>query len=369
MTEHERLVYVGTYTEPIRFGTGQVLEGKGRGIHILRLDMATGALTPCGLAEGVRNPSFLAFHPSRRFLYAVNELKEYEGEPSGAVSAFAIHPETGALTFLNSRPTHGTDPCHVTVDPAGRVVLVANFASGSVCALPILADGSLGEPSAFIQHRGSSVDPVRQAGPHAHAVTLDESGRFLFVPDLGLDRVMIYRLDAERGALVPNDPPWVSVPAGAGPRQIAFHPNGPYAYLINELNSTVIAFRYDASRGALEHIQTVPTLPYGYLGKSTTAEVQITPDGHYVYGSNRGHDSIAMYAVDPATGMLNGLGQVSSQGRIPRHFVIDPTGRFALVANQDTDNLVVFRVDAATGALLLTGHQAEVPTPVCVKVL
>ncbi|MBC7255334.1 MAG: lactonase family protein [Chloroflexi bacterium] len=365
----QRFIYVGTYTEPIRFGTGQILEGKGRGIHILRLDMETGALTPCSVAEGVRNPSFVAFHPSRRFLYAVNELKEFQGAPSGAVSAFAIHPESGELTFLNSQATHGTDPCHVTVDPMGRVVLVANFASGSVCALPILADGSLGEASDFVQHHGSSADPVRQAGPHAHAVTLDASGRMLFVPDLGLDRVMIYRLDAQRGTLKPNDPPWVSVPAGSGPRQIAFHPSGAYAYLINELNSTIIAFRYDASRGALEPIQTVPTLPYGYLGKSTTAEVQITPDGRYLYGSNRGHDSIAMYAIDPPSGILRSLGQVSSQGRIPRHFTVDPTGRFALVANQDTDNLVVFRVDGATGALTLTGHTAHVPTPVCVQVL
>lgn len=365
----QRLVYVGTYTEPIRFGTGQILEGKGRGIHILRFDLETGALAPCGLAEGVRNPSYLAFHPSRRFLYAVNELKEFEGTASGAVSAFALEPETGELTFLNSRATHGTDPCHVTVDPTGRVVLVANFASGSVCALPILADGSLGEASAFIQHHGSSVDPVRQAGPHAHAVTLDAAGRILFVPDLGLDRVMIYRLDPERGTLEPNDPPWVSVSPGAGPRQMVMHPNGQYAYLINELNSTMVAFRYDAARGALEPIQTISTLPYGYLGRSTTAEVQISPDGRYLYGSNRGHDSIAMYAVDATTGTLTCLGQVSTQGRIPRHFTVDPTGRFALVANQDTDNLVVFRLDDATGALILTGHRAEVPTPVCVKVL
>lgn len=365
----QRFVYVGTYTEPIRFGTGQILEGKGKGIHILRFDLETGALTPYSLAEGVRNPSYLAFHPSKCFLYAVNELKEFEGAVSGAVSAFAIHPESGELTFLNSQATHGTDPCHVTVDPTGRVVLVANFASGSVCALPILADGSLGEASAFSQHHGSSVDPVRQAGPHAHAVTLDAYGCILFVPDLGLDRVMIYRLDAERGTLEPNDPPWVSVPSGAGPRQLVMHPNGECAYLINELNSTIIAFRYDAARGVLEPIQTVSTLPYGYRDRSTTAEVQITPDGRYLYGSNRGHNSIAMYAIDEKTGLLHGLGQVSSQGRIPRNFTVDPTGRFALVANQDTDNIVVFRLDSATGALTLAGHQAEVPTPVCVKVL
>lgn len=367
MTE-QRLVYVGTYTEPIRFGTGQILEGQGRGIHILRFDLETGALEPCGLAEGVRNPSYLAFHPSKRFLYAVNELKEFEGEASGAISAFAIR-ENGELTFLNSRATHGTDPCHVTVDPTGRVALVANFASGSVCALPILEDGSLGEASAFIQHHGSSVDPVRQTGPHAHAVTLDASGQVLFVPDLGLDRVMIYRLDAERGTLEPNDPPWVSVPAGAGPRQVVMHPKGQYAYLINELNSTIITFRYEATRGALEPIQTISTLPEGYLGKSTTAEVQIAPDGRYLYGSNRGHDSLAMYTVDQATGRLSCLGQTSTQGRIPRHFTVDPTGRFVLVANQDTNRIVVFRLDGATGALILTEHRANVPTPVCVKVL
>lgn len=365
----QRLVFVGTYTEPILFGTGQVLQGKGRGIYALRLDGETGALRPCGLTEGVRNPSYLAFHPSRRFLYAVNEFKEFEGEASGAISAFALDAQSGALALLNIKATHGTDPCHLTVHPAGRFVLVANFASGSVCVLPIQADGSLGDASHVVQHHGSSVDPVRQKGPHAHAVTFDAAGRYLFVPDLGLDKVLIYRFDAQQGRLTPGDTPWVETAPGAGPRQVVFHPGGAFAYLINELDSTMTAFRYDAERGALEPLQTLSTLPADFAGRSTCAEVQIAPSGAYLYGSNRGHDSLVIYAVDQARGTLTCVGHQSTLGRIPRNFCVAPDGDFVLAANQDTDNLVVFRLDAASGRLTPTGVEVEAPTPVCVKVL
>lgn len=364
-----RIVFVGTYTEPILFGTGQILRGKGQGIHIYRFDTSSGALEPHGVAEGVRNPSYLAIHPSRRYLYAVNEMKEFEGQPSGAISAFTLDPDTGQLSFINQKPTHGTDPCHVSVMHDGQSVLVANFASGSVCVLPIGPDGSLGDATDVVQHHGSSIDPVRQAGPHAHAATPDIDGRFVFVPDLGLDKVMIYGLDAARGLLKPHTTPWVETRPGAGPRQVVMHPGGRFAYLINELDSTMTAFRYDSERGMLQEIQTLSTLPDAFDGKSTGAEVQITPSGDLLYGSNRGHDSLVIFAVNQADGTLTRIGHVSTQGHIPRSFTVDPDGNWVLVANQDTDNIAVFQVDHGTGALALAGVAPHVPTPVCVKVL
>ena len=360
------LVFVGTYTEPILFGTGAVLEGKGKGIYAYRLDPSSGALEPCGLTTGVPNPSFLALDPSHRFLYAVNELKSFAGAPSGAVSAFSIDTESGALGFLNSKPTHGTDPCHLTVDPTGRYVLVANFMSGSACVLPIRDDGALGDATDFVQHRGASVDPVRQAGPHAHAVTLDSSGRYLFVPDLGIDKLMIYTFDANEGKLAPNDEPWVEMSAGAGPRQLVMHPAGGHAYVINELDSTMTAFRYGGDRGSLRKIQTLSTLPQGFRGSNTCAAVQIAPSGQFLYGSNRGHDSIVIFAINQTDGTLTCIGHQSTQGKSPRHFAIDPAGEFLLVANQDTDTIVTFRLDPRSGHLLDTGLVTRVPTPVCI---
>jgi 6-phosphogluconolactonase len=363
----QRLVYIGTYTEPILFGTGKILEGQGKGIYGYRLDISSGSMEPCSLAEGVPNPSYLAFDPARRFLYAVNELKEFEAAPTGAVSAFSVDPASGKLSFLNRKPTHGTDPCHLTVHQTGRYVLVANFKSGSVCVLPIREDGSLGDATDVVQHQGSSVDPVRQAGPHAHAVTLDDSGRYAFVPDLGLDRLIVYTFDAQRGKLEAHDDPWGEVIAGAGPRQVVMHPRGGYAYLINELNSTMTAFRYDRDRGILREIQTLSTLPEDFKGASTCAEVQISPSGKFLYGSNRGHDSIVIYAIDPRDGLLTCIGHESTRGKSPRHFALDPAGEFLLVANQDTDSVVPFRLDPMSGELMATGHRAHVPTPVCVK--
>ena len=365
----QRLVFIGTYTEPILFGTGKVLEGKGEGIYVYSLDVTSGALELCSLAEGGPNPSYLAYDPSQRFLYAVNELKEFEGASSGAVSAFSIGPESGHLTFLNRKPSLGTDPCHLTVDRTGRFVLVANFRSGSVCILPIREDGSLGDATDVIQHEGSSTDPVRQSGPHAHAVTIDETGRFVFVPDLGIDKLMVYTFDANRGKLTPNAVPWVELTAGAGPRQLVMHPGGGYAYLINELDSTMTAFRYDRDKGSLREIQTLSTLPEDFSGESNCAEVQISPSGKFLYGSNRGHDSIVTYAIDQADGLLTCVGHQSTQGKTPRHFAVSPSGEFLLAANQDTDNVVTFRLDRASGELVATGHTVNVPTPVCVKFL
>ncbi len=365
------LVYVGTYSEPILFGTGQVLEGKGRGIYAFRLDAEKGALEPAGITEGVRNSSYLAFDPKRRFLYCVNEFKEFEGQASGAVSAFRIDPETGGLTYLNTVASHGTDPCALTVDRSGGCVIVANFASGSVSVIPIDADGSLKAASCVIQHEGSSVDPRRQKGPHAHAVEIDAANRHVFVPDLGCDKVFIYALDAERGVIIPNpNQPSVTVtPAGAGPRQLAIAPNGRFAYLINELNSTMTAYAYDAGRGTLSELQTLSTLPAGYTGDSTCAEVQVAPSGRFLYGSNRGHDSIVIYALDPEAGTMTLVGHESTRGRIPRNFTLSPKGDFIAAANQDSNTVVMFRVDPDKGTLTATGNVVEAGTPICVKFL
>lgn len=362
------LVYVGTYSEPILFGTGQVVQGQGKGIHAFRLDAERGVLEPAGITEGVRNASYLAFDPARKFLYCVNEFKEYEGKASGAVSAFRIDPETGALTHLNTRASHGTDPCHLMVDRTGRCVLVANFASGSVCVLPIAADGSLNEASCVIQHEGSSVDPKRQKGPHAHAVEIDASNRYVFVPDLGCDKVMIYALDADRGVLIPNpNQPSVAVKPGAGPRQLAMHPNGRFAYLINELNSTMSAYAYEKGPGTLSVLQTLSTLPEGFTGDSSCAEVQVAPSGRFLYGSNRGHDSIVICALDPENGTMTLVGHENTRGHIPRNFTLSPKGDFLAAANQDSDNVVLFRVDPAGGTLTATGSMVEAGTPICVK--
>jgi len=362
------LVYIGTYSEPIVFGTGQVLQGKGLGIYANRFNRTIGALEPLHVTEGVRNSSYIAFDPARRFLFCVNEFKEFEGLASGSVSAFSIDSVTGKLTYLNSKASHGTDPCHLIVDATGRFVLVANFASGSISVLPIGKDGLLGDAIQVIQHAGSSLDARRQAGPHAHAVEIDNANRFVFVPDLGLDRVMIYAFDEKTGILNLNiHQPWISMVPGAGPRQLVMSPDGAFAYLINELNSTITAYRYDASKGILHALQTLPTLPPNYSEHSTCAEVQITPDGRFLFGSNRGHDSLAIYAIDCVTGLMTHIGHQSTLGKIPRNFEISPCGKYIAVANQDSNNVVMFALDPATGMLTPTGNVVAAGTPICVR--
>jgi 6-phosphogluconolactonase len=363
----DTLIYVGTYTESIRFGTGKILEGKGKGIYLYRFDSSSGAMQLLETTTGVTNPSYLAIDPSRRFLYAVNEFKEFEGRASGTISAFVIDPKTHGLKFLNRQLTHGTDPCHVEVDRAGKHVFVANFASGSVCVLPVKADGSLGEACDFLQHVGSSIDPTRQRGPHAHSVIMDAAEHFAFVPDLGLDKLMIYRFEPTRGMFEPNEAPYFKAKPGAGPRHLAFHPAGKYAFLINELNSTLSVLQYDAARGSFKEQQVVSTLPGDFQGHSTCADVHISPDGRFVYSSNRGHDSLSIHAIDGKSGKLSYVGHASTQGQTPRNFAIDPAGDFLLAANQDSDTIVVFRIDRKSGKLATTGQVASVPTPVCVR--
>jgi 6-phosphogluconolactonase len=355
----ERLrVYVGTYTQR-----------GSKGIYRFDFDPASGKLTSRAVAAEAKNPSFVAIDPNQRFLFAVSEVDNIDGKSSGAVNAFAIDRGTGDLTLLNQQPSGGAGPCHLVVDRAGKHVLVANYGGGSVAVLPIASDGRLGKATAFIQHTGSGPNPQRQERPHAHSINLDAANRFAVVADLGLDKLFVYRFDAAKGTLTPNEPPYVSIAPGSGPRHFAFHPNGRNAYVINELASTVTAFHYDSDRGILEPLQTISTLPSDFKGKNYTAEVQVHPSGRFLYGSNRGHNSIAVFAIDPATGKLTATGHQSGQIKTPRNFGIDPTGSHLLVANQDSDSIVVFRIDAAIGELRPTGITAEVPVPVCVKMM
>ncbi len=351
-------VYVGTYTS-----------GKSKGIYLMELDLSTGALSAPELAAEVSNPSFLAIHPSRKFLYAVGEMNTFDGKKSGAVSAFAIDPKTGKLTLLNQQASQGGGPCHLVTDKHGRHVLVANYGGGSVAALPIQEDGKLGAATGFVQHKGSSVNPRRQEGPHAHSINLDAANRFAVVADLGLDQLLVYRFDPTKGTLTANEPPSASVAAGSGPRHFAFHPTVKYAFAINELTSTLTAFSYDSQKGVLKQLQTLSTLPQDFKGNNSTAEVQVHPSGKFVYGSNRGHDSIAIFAFDPETGKMTAAGHESTQGKTPRNFALDPTGTYLLAENQASDSIVVFRIDSKTGALKATGHKVEIPSPVCVRMI
>jgi 6-phosphogluconolactonase len=333
------------------------------------MDMSSGAMEFVGSYPGLDNPFFLAVHPQRSHLYAVNEVQEFGGQPSGAVSAFSIDPETGELSPLNQRSSGGTSPCHLSVDRSGRVVLVANYDGGTVSVLPIRNDGSLAEASHVVQHQGSSVDPWKQEGPHPHSIIVDAANRYVFASDLGLDRIMVYRLEVSGGKLTPNDKPWVTVKAGAGPRHFALHPSARYAYVINELDSTITAFAYDAATGALIEVQTVPTVPGDFDGTNHCADIHVSPDGRFVYGSNRGHDSIAIFAVDGDTGRLSHVDHEPTMGKTPCNFAIDPSGTFLLAGNQASDTIVTFRIDGATGRLEPTGYLAEVAAPVCLKLI
>ena len=355
-------VYVGTYTQTESFA-----RGKAEGIYVYRMDPLTGALIYVSKIVGVFNPSYLVIAPERRRLYAVNE---HYGDvrPDGAVSAFAIDPVTKELTFLNQQSTHGLAPCYVSINRTGHYLLVANYMSGNVAVLPIEADGRLAEASDLVQHAGSG--PLHgQEGPHAHCVVPDPASDYVVAADKGADKLFIYRLDTNKGRLLPADPPSVQAEPGAGPRHFVFHPHGRMAYAINELGCTITAYAYDRQCGALQAVQSVPTLPAGSEGRNWTADIHVAPSGQFVYGSNRGHDSIVIYRVDEQTGKLSYVGHEPTQGRTPRNFVIDPSGRFLLAANQNTDTIVTFRIDAQSGKLLATGHVTEAPTPVCLKML
>jgi 6-phosphogluconolactonase len=353
--------YVGTYT-------GGDTKEKSQGIYLMELDLRAGTLSSPRVVAAAVDPSFLAIDPSRKFLYAVNELSEFRGRRGGGVSAFSIDPASGTLSPLNQQSSVGEGPCHLVVDRQGKNVLVANYGSGSVACLPIEADGRVQRSSSFIQHRGSGATR-RQTSPHAHSINLDAAGRFAVVADLGLDKVLIYAFDAAQGKLAPNEPAFAKIAPGSGPRHFAFHPDGRFGYVISELANTVTAFAYDADKGALTEIQTISTLPADFQGQSYTAEVQVHPSGKFLYGSNRRHDSIAIFTIDPSTGKLTVVGFEPTQGKNPRNFAIDPTGQYLLAENQDSDTIVVFRIDPKTGALRPTGQTVKLPKPVCIKMI
>lgn len=347
------LVYFGTYTG-----------AKSKGIYVSRMS-DDGKLSAPELAAETASPSFLAVHPNKKFLYAVGEVSTFGGKKAGSVSAFAVDAKTGKLTALNQKPSGGGGPCHIDIDEKGRCVVVANYGGGSVQALPVNKDGSLGDPGTFIQHEGSSVNKSRQEGPHGHAIVFDPSQKYAVACDLGLDKVLIYKADVASATLTANTPAFATVAPGSGPRHLAFRPDGKFAYVINEMLCTMTAFAWDSKRGALEEVQTISTLPGEVQRGYSTAEVYVHPSGKFVYGSNRGHDSIVVYASDKKTGKLTLVEHQPTQGKTPRHFGITPNGKFLLAENQGSDTVVVFRIDPKTGKLTATGDKIEVGSPVC----
>jgi 6-phosphogluconolactonase len=360
------LVFVGTYTS----GAGG--QQRADGIFIYRMDPATGALTQVGKMSGIANPSYLAVDPSGRYLLAVSES-------AGTVSSYAIDPEggdaegedahRGSLTLINRQPVGGDSPCYVSIDPSGKWVLVANYMGGSVTVLPLGDDGRLGASTALVKHSGSGPNKNRQEAPHVHSAILAPGSSLALVADLGIDRVMLYDLDTAKGTLAAHAVPALELKPGAGPRHMVFHPNQRFLYVVGELLSTVTAYQYDTAAGNFQELETLPLLPADFQGQNTSADIHITPDGKFLYASNRGNNSLAIFSIDPATGKLTLVGHAPTQGQTPRNFAIDPTGSFLLVANQDSGAIVTFRIDPATGNLTATGQKTEVPSPVCVKFL
>jgi 6-phosphogluconolactonase len=346
-------VYFGTYTD----------KNKSEGIYRSTLDMENGRLSEPELAVRAANPSFIEIHPNGKFLYAAAEGK------TGLVRAYGIEPATRKLKLLNECSSGGSGPCHISIDREGKVLLAANYGSGSIASIPINADGTLSAPASVIQHKGSSINPKRQKEPHAHSINPSPDGRFAFAADLGLDKIMIYKLDSATGKLDANTPESAKVKAGAGPRHLTFHPDGKFAYVISELDETMTVYAYNAKSGALTEIQQISTLPDDFKGVSWCAEVRVHPNGKFLYGSNRGHDSIVIYKIDPEKGTLTLSGFQNAGIKNPRNFNLDPSGRFCVVANHDSGSVCTFRVDPETGALEPAGKPISIGKPVCVRFL
>lgn len=354
--EKEFFVYFGTYTK-----------APSKGIYRSRLDVATGRLSPAELAIEAKDPAFLALHPSGKFLYAIDESADVKRTPAAGVSAYALNAKSGELTLLNQQSTGSSGACHLSVDATGRTVLVANYGGGSVSSIALQPDGRLGALGTVAQHTGSSVNPARQKGPHAHQIVVSPDNRFALVPDLGLDRVLTYALAPSTARLTAPAAGGTSLPPGSGPRHLVFHPGNKFAYVINEMLCTMTAFGYDAALGTLQSIQTLSTLPPGEsVAKGTsTAEVQVHPSGKFLYGSNRGHNTIVVCTIDAASGQLTYVENVSTLGKTPRHFALDPTGTWLIAENQDSGTVAVFRIDPKTGRLTATGPLVDVPFAVC----
>ena len=348
--------YVGTYTN-----------AKSKGIYQLELDLATGALTNKGLAIESTSPSFLALHPAGKFLYAANEVNSFDGKPVGGVTGFAIDSSNGNLSKIDSQPSGSPGPCYVKVDATGQALLVANYGGGSVASFPLDASGHIGVAASHMVHQGSGPIKSRQSAPHAHSIDLDPANKFALVNDLGLDQTLVYQFDADKATLTPNAVPFAKSQPGAGPRHLAFHPNGRFVYVINELDSTVAVSVYDPDKGMLIPFQVISTLPAEGVKGSTTAEIAVHPSGRFVYGSNRGADTLAIYAVNPTSGQLALVGFQPTGGKTPRNFAIEPSGKYLLAANQDSGNVVVFRIHPQSGTLQQVGDPVAVPVPVCIQ--
>jgi 6-phosphogluconolactonase len=343
------------------FGTHSI--GTGRGVSVAHFDSDTGALSKLELVAEAAAPAFFVIHPDGRHLYTCNSNDFARGFTGETISAFSIDPQTGRLTLINQQSSGGADPSYITLDATNRYVLNANYKGGSVAVIRLNPDGSLGERTAVIQHQGSSIDPKRQTQPYAHCIRVDPTNRFALVADLGLDRLFVYRFNAQDGSLQPNDPPFAKVTPGAGPRHLTFDPGGRYVYLINEMASTIVTFAWDSTRGALTERQALSTLPAGFQGTSQCAEILVHPNGRYVYGSNRGHDSLAVFSIDARTGQLRLVEHVATRGRTPRNFAFDPSQQWIIVTNHGSDNAMVFRVDGETGRLTPQGQPVGIVYP------
>jgi 6-phosphogluconolactonase len=346
----ELLTFIGTYTRD-----------DSKGIYSMRFDTGSGKLTPPQLAVETQNPSFLALHPNGRFLYACGEAGE------GTVNSFAIDRAAGKLKMINSRPTKGSSPCHLVVDATERNLLVVNYGTGSTIVYRVNADGALGEETAFVQHAGSSVNERRQKGPHAHSVNLSKNNRYAVVADLGTDEFIVYAFDAAKGSLARHSA--AKVKGGSGPRHFSFHPTYRYAFGLNEMGSSVTAFRWSEDKGQLDEIATTTTLPSGFMGENNCAEILVHPTGKFVYASNRGHNSIAVFECNAASGAVTLVDHTPTQGEIPRNFRLTPDGKWLIAANQNSANVVVFAVDSSSGKLKPNGQTARVAFPVCIKFL
>jgi 6-phosphogluconolactonase len=336
------------------------------GIYAYRFDESSGEMTALGLAAETPSPFWLLVSRDRRFLYAANIVSDFRGQASGSVSAFAIDSQSGKLRPLNQVATRGADPCYLSWDRAGRFLLAANFTGGSVAVLPVRADGSLGEVTSFVQHTGSGSDPKRQEGPHPHDIAVSPDNRYALVADLGLDQLLVYRFHPTSGSLTPASPPFAALRQGSGPRHFVFSPDGRFVYVTDELGSTITVFSYQAEPATLHELQVVSNLPQGFSGNNTGAEIAIAPSGRFLYASNRGADSIAVFAIDSQSGTLATVGWVPTLGKTPGMFAIDPSGSYVLVANHDSDNIVVFRIEQEGRRLAPTGKVINLPGPDCV---
>lgn len=354
-TTGQYIAYVGTYTT----------KTQSKGIYAFRYDANSGKPTPLGVAAETPDPSFVAIHPSGKYLYAVKESGK-----NSMVTAFALDSHSGKLTLLNQVPALGEDPCYISFDKTGKYVFVANYTSGNIAVFPIGADGRLGEHTALVTDSGTTgPTKERQEGPHAHWIETSPDNRFVLVADLGLDEVLLYKFEAANGSMTANAPAFRKLKPGSGPRHIAWHPNGKFVFVASELSSTTTALRYDAKKGSLKEVGSVSTLPPNSSARNDVAEVAVHPDGKFLYVSNRGNDSIAIFSIDGSTGALTPTGGVPTGGKEPRHFAIDPSGNFLLAENQFSEKIVTFRIDQKTGALTPTGDTVEVPSPVCLTFL